>query len=153
MALVTKGDPMRMNEYIAASEIKIGDCVTRNSAGQVAVATAGQALCGVSASYAAVAGATVKVFDHPEQMFLAPSSTATPSALTDMGLNYDIVAGVSVGPESAHTLNGASGATTATLPMKVLAASPQVLPIGVNAVAVCIINNHQLKGGTGTVGV
>lgn len=155
MSVLIKGEPIRENEYIAAGAIKIGDFVTMNSSGQVAVAAASQALLGVSNTVAVNAGDKVTVFDHPDQMYLVPTSAAAPSTLTEFNLNYDIVANTTSGTEGNHRLDSASGATTATLPLKAVRAAPMVGAVaGVAGTAVvCIINNHQLKGGTGTAGV
>lgn len=156
--VILKGEPKRLNAYTSAGAIKIGDFVTLNSSGQVAVATATQALVGVCMSYCSASGVEVMVADHPEQEFLVTSSSSTPSALTDFNLNYNIVANTTSGYEGNHTIDGATGATTATLPLKALAATPvrgstSAGTFGASGTAVCIINNHQRKGGTGSAGV
>jgi hypothetical protein len=155
MSVQCKGEPVRENEYTAAGAIKIGDFVTLNASGQVAVATASQALVGVCNSVAVNAGDLVKVWDHPEQLFVVTTSAAAPSALTDFNLNYNIVANTSTTTESAHTVDSASGATTATLPLKALRLHPMIgaVPGSAGAPVVCQINNHQLDGGTGTAGI
>lgn len=151
MAVALKGEPMRLNAYVSGGAIKIGDFVTLNAAGQVVVAAASQALLGVCMAQSTVAGTSVQVADHPDQMYIVTSSSSVPSAQTDFNQNFNIVANVTTGPEGNHTIDGASGATTATLPLKALMPSPmQFAPAGA---AVCIINNHVLKGGTGTLGV
>jgi hypothetical protein len=151
----TKGEPLRENEYTAGGAIKIGDFVTLNSAGQVVVATASQALCGIANSVAVNAGDLVKVFDHPDQLILVNPSATTPSALTDFNLNYNIIANTSTSAsEGAMTLDSASGAVTATLPLKALrlpAVVGQTIAVGGYQV-VCMINNHQLAAGTGSAG-
>lgn len=151
MAVAIKGEPMRLNAYVSGGAIKIGDFVTLNAAGQVVVATASQALLGVCMAVASASGQSVQVADHPDQMYIVTSSSTTPSAQTDFNLNYNIVANTTTGPEGNHTIDGASGATTATLPLKALMPSP--MQFAAAGTAVCIINNHVLKGGTGTAGV
>jgi hypothetical protein len=155
MAVMCKGEPIRQNEYVAASEIKNGDFLTLNSDGHVAVATATQALCGVANSYASAQGAVVKVWDHPDQMFIVPTSSANPDVQTEYNLNYNIVANTTTSQDGNHTLDSASGDTTATLPLKALMPMPLVGRSNGSAAApvVCVINNHQLKGGTGTAGI
>lgn len=155
MAVLIKGEPMRENQYTAAGAIKIGDFVTLNASGQVAVATASQALVGICNSVAVNAGDLVNVFDHPAQLFLVSTSAAAPSALTDFNLNYNIQVNASTGNESAHALDSATGAVTATLPLKALRAGAVVgaTPGVAGALVVCQINNHQLNGGTGSAGI
>lgn len=145
-----KGDPLRVNNYVAAGAIKIGDFVTLTASGQVAVAAATQALVGVCNSLATGAGQEVAVFDHPEQMFYVVKDGTEPSAQTDFNLNYNIVAASSSTVESAHKLDSDTGATTATLPLKAMDRSRQ---LGNTTEVVVVINNHQLKGGTGTAGI
>ena len=154
MAVSCKGNPIRQNEYISAGAIKIGDFVTLNSAGQVAVATATQALVGVSNAVATAAGQAVQVWDHPDQLFNVTRSATDPDLLTEYNLNYNIVANTTSGQEGNHTLDSASGAVTATLPLKALRPSLDAPKLGEGGAAViCIINNHQLKGGTGSAGI
>lgn len=149
-----KGNPIRQNDYVSGGVIKIGDFVTQNAAGQVVVAAASQALCGVANSPSSAAGQIVKVWDHPDQLFNVSRSAVIPSALTDYNQNFNIVAATSTSQESNHTLDSASGATTATLPLKALRPSQDSATLGTASRAViCIINNHQLKGGTGSAGV
>lgn len=150
-----KGDPIRENVYISGGVIKLGDFVTQNAAGQVVVAAAGDPLLGVANAYCSASGQECQVWDHPSQMFLVPTSGTAPSAQTDFNLNYNIVAGTSTSLNSAHTLDSASGATTATLPLKAL---ENYRLVGQNNAAaghvvVVVINNHKLGGGTGTVGI
>lgn len=154
MPIITKGDNVRQNSYVAGGAVKIGDFVKLDASGRVVVAAAGDALLGVSNSYASAAGLPINVFDNPEQQFIGQASTAGIAALADLNLNYNIVANTTSGPEGNHQIDGASGATTATLPLKVLNLSPEFkAAFGSNARVVFVINNHILKGGTGTVGV
>lgn len=143
-----KGDPIRVNVYVSAGAIKIGDFVNLNSDGQVKVAAASEALLGVCNTLAAAAGQEVAVFDHPEQMYLVVKSGTQPAAQTDFNLNYDIVAGTSSSVESAHTLNSSSGATTAALPLRAVDRS-RVL--GSTLEAVVRINNHTSRAGVAGV--
>lgn len=162
MSVTTKGEPIRENEYTAAGEIKIGDFVTQTAAGLVAVAAASDALLGVANSYVSAANAVlggesaaVKVFDHPDQMFLVPTSAAAPSTATEYNLNYNIVANTTSSTEGNHTLDSASGSIIATLPLKALSPFPMVGRVNgvAGAPVVCVINNHKLNGGTGTAGI
>lgn len=154
MGFITKGDPIRQNAYTSGGAIKIGDAVTQNASGQVVVAAAGNRLLGVASTYASASGLPVTVWDHPDQQYIGQADSADIAALTNLNLNYNIVATTSTSPESAHVIDGDSGATTATLPLKVLQLSPEAFTaFGSNARVVFIINNHILKGGTGTEGI
>lgn len=154
MGFRTKGEPRRINEYVSGSTVQEGDPVTLNSAGQVVDAASTTALVGV-AVHSANSGEPVLVFDHPEQEFLANCDDASIDAQTDMNLNYDIVISNAPGKVSNAQVDASSGATTATLPIKVLRLGKQLgnnLGVVGNIVE-CTINNHQLKGGTGTAGI
>lgn len=155
-----KGLPLRLNEYQSGGVICPGDAVILTSAGQVAaVAADGSeytgAILGVAQSYASAAAVGVKVADHPDQQFIVASDGTHPNAQTDLNLNYSIIA---TAPDthyfiSRQVLKNGSGATTATLPLKLLAIVPQPLnSLAANADCIVAINNHQLKGGTGTAG-
>ena len=147
MALRPKGDPIRVTERVSAGVIKIGDCVTLTADGRVRVATASEALLGMSNTYCSAADQPCNVFDHPDQHYLIPKSggvAAAPTAQTEFNLNYNIVAGASVGQESAHTLDSASGATTATLPLRAVDRG-RVLTSALEVVV--LINNHVSKAG------
>lgn len=149
------GETLRCRQYVAASAIYPGDCVTMNSSGQVAVAAAGDALVGVAAEYCSVAG-PVKVWDDPQQEFKANASATEIDAQTDINLNYNILANSpsTTYKVSRQELDSSSGATTATLQMKLLRIDSRPdNALGANVDCVVVINNHQLKGGTGTAGV
>lgn len=144
----TKGDALRVNAYVSAGAIKIGDFVTLDSDGRVKVAAASEALLGVCNTRATAAGQEIKVFDHPDQMYLVEKSATEPSAQTDFNRNYNIVANTNTGNESTHTLDSSSGDTTATLPLRAVDRSRSVVP---NKECVVIINNHVSKAGVAGV--
>lgn len=115
------------------------------------------------------APANAFVIDDPAiefsiQVGTSNAGTHTASAvLTDMNLNADFViaAGSIRGGVSATFLDLATVAVTATLNCKILRLEPDVrnaygdISVGVpryNNVIVTL-NNHKLKGGTGTVGI
>lgn len=151
-----KGDVLRANKYIAGSAIYPGDMLTLDATGRAAVATAAQALVGAAASYAAAAGDPVLVYDHPDQLYIAQASGADIDAQTDMNLNYDIVASA---PSTSYrvsrqVIDSATGAVTATLPIKLLGIDEKPdNALGAQVKCICKINNHQLAGGTGTAGI
>ena len=145
-----------MQEYTAAGIIYPGDFVMLESGGRVIVATATQALIGVAVSYASAAGQKVLVADHPDQKFVIQSDGATPAVQADIAFNYDITPGSpnSTYRRSSMQLASASKAATATLPLRLVRISKEASnALGANAKCVVVINNHQLKGGTGVAGV
>lgn len=97
----------------------------------------------------------VLVADDPFVVFEAQCTGTLATA--DIGLNAspDVTAGSTTTGSSGMSIDLATKATTATLPLK-LVGFPQRPDnnIGDSFVnAYVIINNHQLKGGTGTAGV
>jgi hypothetical protein len=114
---------------------------------------ASEALIGVAANAAAV-GEVVFVYDHPDQEFVVQADEAQISDGVDLGLNYDLLATDGSSGQSAHELDSSTGAVTATLPLKLLRLLPAVdNALGAQAKCVVKINNHQLAGGTGVLGV
>lgn len=151
-----KGDVRRLNEYVAAGAIYPGDAVSQEAGGRVAAASATAALCGVAATYAAAAGDAVMVWDDPDQLFIVQADDATIDAQTDIGLNYDILAtaGDATYRVSRMEVDASTQATTATLPLKLLAIEKRPdNALGGFVDVIVKINNHQLDGGTGTAGV
>lgn len=155
------GKLLRETEYVAAGAIGRGDAVAQEAGGRVAVvASAGSAhagaFIGVSLDSAEAAGDKVRVADDPNQRFVAQADGADIDAQTDLGLNYAILGTDrdSGTRESRQEVDSSSQATTATLPLKVIDISREVdNALGANVDVVCVANNHQLKGGTGTAGV
>lgn len=146
-----------LEEYVAAGVIYAGDFVSQEAGGRVVAASATSALCGVAMSYASAAGQKVLVANHPDQKFEVQSDDASePAAQTAIGLNFDIVVGSAstLYKRSAMALDGSTGATLATLPLRLLRIGREPdNAFGGYAKCVVVINNHQLKGGTGTIGV
>lgn len=151
----TKGDPKRINDYVSGSAIQEGDPVTQDNSGRVSTAAASQPLCGVAAHAVSAAGQSVSVFDHPDQEFTAHSDDSSIDAQTDLMLNYNIVASSATNTTLSNAkIDGNTGATNSDLPIKVLRVSKRIgNKLGANVEVECQINNHQLKGGTGTEGV
>lgn len=146
----------RANVYVSGGVVYPGDFVTQSSSGTVVAATATQALIGASLGYASAASVDLLIADHPDQMFAIQSDDSNPSAQTDFNLNYNIVAtaGSSAYRMSRMALDGSTSATTATLPLKALFLEKTPLnSLAASADVIVVINNHQLKGGTGSAGV
>jgi hypothetical protein len=162
-----KGAAVRENRYQANTSTPIypGDAVTLTAAGTVASATAGQALVGVSNSYysgvlpSGQTSVDVMVWDDPDQLFYVNASGAVPELQTDFNTNYNILAtaGSTQFKVSRQQLDSTSASTTATLQLKLLDFDPRpndnLASGNPNVDCIVAINNHQLKGGTGTVGV
>jgi len=149
------GRGYQANVYKAESVIYKGDFVKKNANGTVARAAASNALLGVAMSDAAAAGDCL-VADHPDQLFRIQADDATIDAQTDIGLNYNIVVGTAstAYKRSAMELDGDTGATDSTLPLKLMRieAAPDNA-LGANVKCIVRINNHQNAGGTGVEGV
>jgi hypothetical protein len=153
--LIPHGRVLRSRPYVAGSAIYPGDAVKLKSDGTVEVAAASNALLGAALNYAA-SGSEVNIADHPDQLFRVKADETEVDAQTDLNLNYNLVAGTAstLYKASRHALDSSTQATTATLPLKALAID--VRPdnaLGTYADVIVCINNHQLKGGTGVVGV
>lgn len=148
------GQLLRVTEYVAGAAIVPQSPVQLQSDGKVDPWASG-ALLGVALTKAADTQ-KVLVADHPDQQFIIQSDSADVDAQTDIGLNYTMDAGTD---DTAYNisraeLDGDSGDTTATLPLKLLRILPAVdNALGAAADCVVKINNHQLAGGTGTLGV
>lgn len=140
--------------YQAGSTIYPGDPVKQADDGQIDSSIT-VPLIGVALNYATV-GQDVLVADDPSQEFVVQSDDATIDAQTDLLLNYDLILGT---PDSTYKisrseLDGDTGATTATLAVKLLRVEAR--PDNALGSAVdCIvkINNHSLGSHTGTVGI
>lgn len=147
------GNILRQRSYVAGGEIKVGDVVVINSSGKVVVAAAGSTagILGVSNSYASGDGKDVLVCDHPEQEYLIKRSSTAPVNQTDYMLNYDIVATTSTTKESNHSLDSASGAATATLCLKAVAPSRQVISSLGDSECVVKVNQSAFRAGTAGV--
>ena len=110
-----------------------------------------------TANYRASGVATYAlVADDPTLVFEAQTSGGTLAA-TQFGLNAGIgvAAGNTANGASGMTIDLASAATTATLPLKIIGTPnrPDNTVGDPFTRAYVLINNHQYKGGTGTAGI
>lgn len=150
-----KGRVLRVRKYMAGGTVYPGDFVKSDNAGKVVVAAASNALLGVAATYATT-GNDLLVWDDPNQVFTVQADDATIDAQTDINLNYNITATTAdtLYKMSRHELDASTQATDSTLPLRLLEVEPLVGDaLGANVKCQVIINNHLLKGGTGTEGV
>lgn len=93
------------------------------------------------------------VADDPSTIFeVQDIGTGTPLAITDVGINVDLVSGTYNGYVSGWMLNNASKATTATYQMRILgAARRRDNVVGQYCKWLCMINNHELRQGAAGV--
>jgi hypothetical protein len=105
---------------------------------------------------AASTGRYCLVADNPNQLFEVQTSNGT-LGVADVGLNanFAVAAGSTTTGTSGMTLDVATAATTATLPLKIMGFSQRVdNEVGnANAKVIVKINNHQFGSSTGTAGV
>jgi len=150
------GPVLSAKEYVAGAAVFPGDFVKLDANGKIVPAAATNPIAGVAIGYAAADGDRVLVADAPSQRFLVQSDSADVDAQTDVNLNYDILAtaGNTAYKQSRMELNGASGATTAALQLKLLGVNRSPTnALGANVQCIVIVNNHQLSAHTGTAGV
>lgn len=102
----------------------------------------------------------VYVADSPDLVFEVEATTggnAYSFAVADIGQNVNVFAGAgsTVLGTSKHSADLGDKGTTATLPLRVLGTVQRVDndATGNFTKILVTINNHQLKGGTGTIGV
>lgn len=151
-----RGELKTATEYEAGSAIGIGDAVVMADDGQVDSVSGAYtgAVLGVALGSASAAGEKIMVADDPSQEYVIQADGADVDAQTDINLNYGITGTAASSGESRMELDSDTGATTATLPLKLLRidARPDNA-LGAQVDCVVKINNHQLAGGTGTAGL
>lgn len=147
-------------EYLDLSatnaEIGVGDLVTI-AAGGVNKAVAGNALCGSAAeAKAANSGGKIAVWSDPSQQFVAQTDDGETGlvAAANMRKNANFIPGTVSNGRSTAEIDESTGATGATLPLKIIGLAPGVdNEYGEFNKLVVKINNHQFGGGTGTAGI
>ena len=140
--------------------IGVGDLIVAQSDGTVDKAATGgsQKIVGVAAEpKAANAGgvaATAKISLWPVEgiIYEAQSDDATIAAQADIFSTYDFVDGAAVRGRSIMEINGGSGGTASTDPIKVIGVYPDPRnALGANVRLLCVINTPFL--GDNTAGV
>jgi hypothetical protein len=158
------GQPIVTEHVLHAtnSEIGVGSPVSIVDGGvNLATAGTGNALCGIAAEYkAASSGGYIKVWSDPQQEFVAQTDdgTGTATAESAVGLNINFIGTGVSNRRSTAELDESSATTGATVQFKVQRLSGEIQGNAVNVHGefnrlVVLINNHQFKGHTGTVGV
>lgn len=124
------------------------------SSGDVNIAAAGDAICGIAAEYkAANTGGLIAVFADPDQLFVAQTDdgTGTLTAATDCMKNVNHIGTSGSNFRSTAEIDESTADTTATKTFKAFRLSDDAN----NAYGefnrwVVKINNHQLGASTGT---
>lgn len=145
----------------SATAIGIGDIVILETDGKVARAGASPSqVIGVALSPSAASTAgSVLVSDHPDTIYEAQTDGSSGgggtdlNAVTAMYANANIVDGTPVNGISIQEIDQDTGATTSTLPLKIL----RLHPVTDNAYGdynrlECVLNTHILKS-VGTAGL
>lgn len=148
----------RATQYTANGTIYPGDPVQMGSSGNVIQYAGASAnpILGVAAQYAAAQGSPVVVWDHPDQQYLVQSDGGTPAVQSDIFYNYQITqtSGSAAFKVSRMQLTGSSKGVAVAMPLQAIYLDSRPdNALGTYADVVVMINNHQFKGGTGTVGV
>ena len=153
----SEGKEYRVTRYPKASGNAIfpGDPVIQTSTGEIDVAGTSGALLGVAMEYAdATATDPIAICDDPDALFSIQANSQVVAA--DVFQNAQVATGagdVSL-RRSKYTLDVANMGTTATFQLKILGLTPIASnAYGSFAQVNVKINNHVLKGGTGTSGV
>lgn len=110
----------------------------------------------MQAAAASSGGVTILACLDPNVVVSAQTDngTGTLTSQTGINLNADIVIGNAVNGISIAEIDESSGATTATLPLKIIGLDPALdNAFGQFNRLLCIANNHSRKGGTGTAGI
>jgi len=156
--------PTRVREYTCAaanSVIGRGDFVILTNAGtiDIAAASATQIIGLALEPAAASSGATIRVNDDPDSIYMGQTDASSGgggadlNALAGMNLNADLVATAATNGFSNQEIDQDTGATTQTLPFKILRLHKAVdNAFGDNNQLEFTVNNHVLKS-IGVVGV
>lgn len=150
------GEVLRSRDYVAQAAVYPGDLVKMNAAGTVEQAGTADACIGVALTYAAAAADTVKVADHPDQLFIGQADGADINVQTDILLNYQNLntSANTTYKVSRMEVDSSTGATNSNYPLKLIDIDTRAdNALGAQVDVIVKINNHQLAGGTGTVGV
>lgn len=147
------GEVGRINTYqLAAANSIIGkyDLLNMTNGGVFDRAAASDVYIVGSAAQAAAASAGTSNFpvvDDFMTIYEAQSDDATIAAQTDFNLNYNIIVADAVNGISQMEVDGNTGNTTNTLPLKLLRVVRKTgNSVGANVAVECIINNHVLSG-------
>ena len=156
--------PYRAREYTKSSSstaIGVGDLVFLQTDGTIARCAAGPSqVCGVALTPSPASTAdTVLVSDHPDTVYEAQTDGSSGgggviiNAVTALFCNADVVDGTPVNGHSIQQINESTGATTATLPLKILRLYKAVNnAYGANNRMECILNTSIYKS-VGTLGL
>lgn len=151
------GTPLRVNNYTSNGIVYPGDAVQLASTGQVAAwSSSAVSTLGVAGSYSSAQGQQLTVFDHPDQLFVGQvdGAFASPNNLIGMNATISATSGSTTYKVSRMQVATTAIGTTAAFPLKILAVDNRPdNSFGTYADVIVQINNHTLKGGTGTLGI
>lgn len=152
-----EGKEFRVRRYVKKSGNAIypGDPVIQTATGDIDVAGTTGALLGVAQEYGAASSvAPIAVCDDPEALFSIQANSAVVAADVFQNANVATGAGDSALRRSTFALDVGTLGTSATAQLKILGLTAiNVNEFGSYAQVNVKINNHVLKGGTGTAGV
>lgn len=142
------------NKDAAAVRVFVGDFMTLEADGSVAVAAAGDRLLGVAAmgSAASTAEANLLIYDHPDQLFVVQNDdSGVATAQTNVGNNADIVAttGDTTTERSLHEVSQ-TGWGTVSAQLKLMRLHPIETAFGSNRKVVVRIAEHIYGTGSET---
>lgn len=153
-------------DYVTLSStnaaIAPNDALIRTSAGVIDIATAAsQNIVGVAAeAKAANTGGLIQIVPAKGHQFVCQADEADVAAVTNLNLNYDIVATASVSGQSKMELDSSTGATTASLPLKAIEKFDGFMPGGTDQYAndygaqvKLVVEFNSTSEGLGSVGV
>lgn len=141
-----KGEPKRLNEYVASAACYPGDAVELAS-GKVAPTDGTGALCGVAASYAAADGDAVMVWDDPDQLFVVQADETEVDNQNDIGKQFPVVAtaGNATYRVSRQELDSSLGGSDLDLPLLLLGIEKRPdNALGAQVDCIVKIARHQL---------
>ena len=107
-----------------------------------------------TAGYVLVADDPAIIFEVEEGTTASAAGTALTASAVGNNANFVVIAGTNTYSDSGTLVDNATEAVTATLNLKLLGlAQREDNAFGTRAKWLVLINNHQYKGGTGTLGV
>jgi len=168
--------------YVGDPVTRLTASADANGVPSVSIGVAGSAICGVivgivvasagvslvgstidltrrslpisTAGYVLVADDPNIVFEVEEGTTASAAGTALTAAAVGNNANFVVIAGTNTYSDSGTLVDNATEAVTATLNLKLLGlAQREDNAFGTRAKWLVLINNHQYKGGTGTLGV
>lgn len=140
-----KGEPKRLNKYVASGIVYPGDAVALSS-GKVGAYSSGACL-GVAASYSAADGDDLLVWDAPDQLYIVQADETEIDNQNDIGKNAAIVttSGDATYRVSRMELDSSSATADADLPLLIVGIEQRPNnALGAQVDCIVKIARHQL---------